>query len=386
MLIKRPIYNQELKCVAIEILVGQDLNTCTEQQSQSQHAALLAILETTDTSVPLFVPFALRPLVEAINPPGEHSIILNLHASMIDTKYPASEIDDSLFSIALLIDTPKELMWVNFADYIAFNEPLLNSADAVKLVKFCHSRQRKVMAYNISKPMDFELAKQLEVNFYCGDFLFHIPAKSDGEIAANKLSLLQLVSLLHQDDTTFNTVAEHIQKDPLMSYQLLRLVNSAMYSGYQPVDSIEQAVTRLGIVHLKNWVMVLSMHNVSQKPLELIESGLIRAHMAQTLMKAQSSIIAQAAYTAGLLSVLDSLLETPMAQLIEKIMLTEDIKSALLSRNGHLGELLKTVIAYEEGSWHMLEGNNYLGQDLSEIYVAALSLVSTGKQAMRTSA
>lgn len=101
-------------------------------------------------------------------------------------------------------------------------------------------------------------------------------------------------------------------------------------------------------------------------------------------MHEQTKIIAQAAYTVGLLSVLDSLLDTPMTKLIENIILSEDIRDALLSREGHLGELLDTVIAYEEGRWEILNSDQYLGQDLSKLYIDALGVVAKGKAALNS--
>ncbi|MCK1871931.1 2-oxo acid dehydrogenase subunit E2, partial [Legionella pneumophila] len=45
--------------------------------------------------------------------------------------------------------------------------------------------------------------------------------------------------------------------------------------------------------------------------------GLIRAHMAEELAKKSSNIFSQSAYTAGLLSILDCLLNKPMPALVE---------------------------------------------------------------------
>lgn len=159
-------------------------------------------------------------------------------------------------------------------------------------------------------------------------------------------------------------------------------MNSAAFSGFQAIESIEQAVVRLGIANLKNWVMVISMTNISQKPMELVESGLIRAHMAQKLAETQSNLCPQSAYTTGLLSVLGSLMDSPMSNLVDKITLTDEIKLALTAHKGPLGELLATVVAYEEGHWDTLKKNAYSGLDLSQIYIDCLEQVALGKKAM----
>ncbi|KTD64688.1 EAL and HDOD domain-containing protein [Legionella spiritensis] len=377
MLIKRPIYNQQLKCVALEIIANDQ-----EKEPQELLQPFTTIIRNADASLPLFVPYALRTLVELPEPPLENPIILKLHAADINQLYPIDELQNSLYSIALMIDDPKQLAWLNFAEYIALSEHLMAMADVTRVVKYSQAKQRKVIAYGIANINCFDQCKGLTMDYYCGDFLFQPHKQDTREIAANKLNLLTLIDKLQHSQVNLDDIIELIQTDPLLSYQLLKIANSAAFSGYQAVKSIQQAVTRLGIIHLKNWVMVLSMKNVSDKPVEIVESGLIRAQMAQKLAHANQNLCEQSAYTTGLLSVLDSLLDSPMSVLIDKITLADEIKMALLSREGALGELLSTVIAYEEGHWEALNGDEYCGMDLSQVYIACLEQVSFGKKAM----
>lgn len=377
MLIKRPIYNQQLKCVAMEIIARQEAN---EPEEFSNH--FTTVVRNIDSNLPLFIPYIFRKAVENLDPPLESPIILKLHAADINQTYTKEELQESAYSIALMIDNPEQLAYLNFAEYIALSEHLMAMADLTKVVKYCQSKQRKVMAYNISDPSRFINCKDMTMDYYCGDFIFQPENREIKEIAANKLNLLMLIEKLQHKDTHFDEIIALIQTDPLLSYQLLRVANSAAFSGYQAIESIQQAVTRLGMVNLKNWVMVLSMKNVSNKPIEIVESGLIRAQMAEKLAKSNPNLVSDKAYTAGLLSVLDSLLDTPMNVLIEKITLADDIKNALLTHDGELGQLLSTVTAYEEGHWEKLSSNDYCGMDLSEVYINCLEQVSIGKKAM----
>lgn len=121
------------------------------------------------------------------------------------------------------------------------------------------------------------------------------------------------------------------------------------------------------------------MKNISDKPLEILESGLIRANMAREIAKVHSSTISsQSAYTAGLLSILDCLLNKPMPELIAQITLAEDITRALLDHSGPLGELLDLVISYESGHWESIQQDSINGVDLSKLYIDSLSFVSKG--------
>ena len=371
---KRPIYNHELKCVAFEILAPKD-----EELNEELSEHLSQVVNSSDTELPLFIPFHLRNIIELVEPAVQNPIILKLAAEDIEVVYSTDDLKNSLFSIALLINSPKQLAWLNFAEYICLTEQLMDIADVRKVVQYSKAKQRKVIAYGLDQPFSFDKCKDMMMDYYCGDFLFKPVIDDQIDIAANKLNLLQLIQSLQKKECDLQKISIIIQTDPLLSYQLLRLANSAVFSGGNPITSIEQAVTRLGLINLKNWVVLFSMKNISDKPMEILESGLIRAHMAQEIAKvSRDNFSSQSAYTAGLLSILDCLLNKPMPELINKITLSEDITKALLDHTGSLGEILALVIAYESGHWELVNKDNINGLDLSKLYIDSLSFIANG--------
>ncbi len=371
MLVKRPIYNQQLHCVAFEILSQQKI-----QPNDEIAHCLFELIHNSDTELPLFIPFSLKDILEKMEPPITNPIILKLPAEEIESIYPLAELQESLFSIALLVSTPQQLAWLNFAEYIALTEQLMNGSDVTKVVRYSKAQNRKVIAYNLNKPISFDKCKAMTMDYYCGDFLFKPTDKGSTDIAANKLNALQLIETLQKDDCNFSEITDIIQTDPLLSFQLLKIANSVLFSSGQKIVSIDQAVVRLGMINLKNWIMLLSMKNITDKPVEILESGLIRAHMAEQLTKSSKDIASQSAYTAGLLSILDCLIDRPMSELINQITLADEIQNALLHHTGPLGELLALVVAYEEGHWENIPAPYFRGQDLSKLYIDSLDFVA----------
>jgi c-di-GMP phosphodiesterase len=369
MIVSRPIYNQQLQRVAFEILYSSK-----DPLNQELSSDLLQIISANDTDLPLFIPFGLKRFIEYLKTPNP--IILKVLAEEVETLYSLDELRDSSFSIALVINSPPQLTWINCAEYVALTEQLINQANMSKVVQYTKENLRKVMAYGLTKPFTFNKCKNLAIDYYCGDFLFKTSIEEPLEIATNKFNLLQLIQSVQKEDCDLKTMAVLIQSDPLLSYQLLRLANSAAFSAGNPISSIEQAVTRLGTVQLKNWIVLFSMHNISNKPVEILESGLIRARMAQEIAKKHASINDQSAYTAGLLSVLDCLLNKPIEELISSITLSEEVTDALVSRSGDLGEILSTIIAYESGHWESVGQDTVNGLDLSKLYIDSLSILS----------
>jgi hypothetical protein len=58
---------------------------------------------------------------------------------------------------------------------------------------------------------------------------------------------------------------------------------------------------------------------------------------------------AEAHFTVGLFSLADALLDAPMDDVLETLPFSDEIRAALLRREGPKGELLSTVTAYEQG-------------------------------------
>jgi EAL and modified HD-GYP domain-containing signal transduction protein len=273
----------------------------------------------------------------------------------------------------------KQLVWINLADYLAVTEQVVSS-NAEKIVQFAKLHNRKVIAYNIEIPLNFEVCKTLIIDFYCGDFVFRPTATADHKIPANKLHLMHLIKHVQAKEIDLIEVAKIIKNDALLSFQLLKIANSAAFLGGVELNSIDQSILRLGTNQLKHWAMTLSMRQISDKPIEVLESGLIRAYMAQTIATQFSEVNPQTAYTAGLLSILDCVLNKSMEEIAREIGLSPEMTKALSQFEGPTGQLLSTVIAYETGNWQNMPQQDIDALDLSRIYIESLSHIQNEYQ------
>ena len=84
------------------------------------------------------------------------------------------------------------------------------------------------------------------------------------------------------------------------------------------------------------------------------------------------------AFMTGILSLMDTLLGTPMSEVVVQLNLTDDVRDALLSRTGRLGGLLKIVEAIERNDHDtvascLAEGKPCSLAELPAIQVAAMT-------------
>ena len=82
--------------------------------------------------------------------------------------------------------------------------------------------------------------------------------------------------------------------------------------------------------------------------------------------------------SAGILSLLDALLETPMTEVIEQLRLPDDVRKALLDREGKLGHLLRVAESLERTddagvSSLLAEGDPCTTSELPALQIEALS-------------
>ena len=97
-------------------------------------------------------------------------------------------------------------------------------------------------------------------------------------IAAGQFELPQLrqtsmavMALANDPSAEIQEIAKLIQADPVLSSQLVKMANSALYSGLEPITSLHDGVMRLGLRALRTMILSASM-----KGLVLRGKGLTR--------------------------------------------------------------------------------------------------------------
>jgi EAL and modified HD-GYP domain-containing signal transduction protein len=99
-------------------------------------------------------------------------------------------------------------------------------------------------------------------------------------------------------------------------------------------------------------------------PLEVINISLARAKMCELLALAAGQKKAEEFFLTGLMSMLEQLMNQPMAEALEHLPLTDAVIHALLRQEGVLGEALRCAIQYE--CWN-LDAANFAHLNMAQI-------------------
>ncbi len=211
----------------------------------------------------------------------------------------------------------------------------------------------KVETYEV-----YEECKALGFTLFQGYFFAKPKILSGKKLSRNEISVINLMDKLNSEQVDYDEVISIISADVSLSYNLLRTLNSGMYTLAKKVESVRQAAIMLGINHLRNWINLLALGSLENKPAILLETSIIRAKMCELIgEKIKSDYPSETFFAVGLFSVLDAFFDTPLKQLIGKLSLSTSMQKALLEHEGILGKTLDIVIHYQEGK---IDNNNVL--------------------------
>lgn len=208
-----------------------------------------------------------------------------------------------------------------------------------------------LIAEKIESLAVFEQCVALGFDLFQGYYLEKPQIVEGRKINANVNLALTIINELQQPDVSFDKLSYLVSKDPKLSYQLLRILNSPAQGLKREVSSLKQAVVFLGVVSLKKWVILISLLQNSDVPDAFFTVLLTRARTCELLAKTIELKDADSYFTVGLFSGLDRVLNLEMSDVIKHLSIPKDVQDALLNRAGFKGETLSKVILLERADW-----------------------------------
>ncbi len=118
---------------------------------------------------------------------------------------------------------------------------------------------------------------------------------------------------------------------------------------------MKQALALLGEKEIKNWFYVLILKTMGEdKPEIIIINSLIRAKFAESIaIKFQIGIKPFNAYLIGMLSMVELLINRPLEEILNELLIPIEVKDALngINNSNNYSKLLNLLIEYENGQW-----------------------------------
>ncbi|HBR09426.1 MAG TPA: hypothetical protein DD735_11125 [Clostridiales bacterium] len=246
-------------------------------------------------------------------------------------------------------------------------EPLLDLADIVKIdfvrsgeaqienaVRQINRGRRKILlAEKIETHEALEFAKSFGFTLFQGFFFCRPTMNTAKAVDSDAVARMNLLRMIYDPDVSFFDLAELIKRDVVISYRLLKIVNSAYYGLEYTVNGILHAITILGLVEVRKWVTLIIFHQANAgKPNELIRMGLIRGlFMEKLAVQMNRRRVKDEYFMIGLFSLADVILGSPMAAIMAETHLNQDICGPLVTGEGERARLLDIIRHIERAEW-----------------------------------
>lgn len=298
------------------------------------------------------VPYAL--------PPGQ--TVIQVPESALDSEETVSVLKELVrdgYSIAVDDFEGRTPLTDDLADLVIVDTLGRSAAELAPIVEQARQAGALVLAKRVEDMDAFSMTKELGFPLFQG-FYFRRPELIAGrKLTSHQASRFNLLKSIEQQDPDFEALAKDIQTDVSISYRLLTYLNSAAFSFTQPIQSIKQAIVLLGWKQLRSWlrVIVLTDLHPKGKSSELFFVAVQRGKFLELIANSheKSRTEPDSMFLLGLLSLLEAMLEMPMADIVGKLPLAPEFKSALLGEDTEMAKWLELVRAHEKGKWEDLD-------------------------------
>nr|WP_300183957.1 HDOD domain-containing protein [uncultured Agathobaculum sp.] len=258
---------------------------------------------------------------------------------------------------------PRYLALMEYLSYIKIDLSQMSASAAENIMRVAHSMHKKVIATGVDSQQQRDVAISLGVHGMQGQYIADQLANKVHQSSYLRSNFFRLVVAVTREEPDIHEIEQIVATDVTLSYSLLKIANSAYFARRTQTTSIQQAIVTLGLSQLKRWVYLLSAGDTDDSHLqdseEFIKISFMRASFASELQKyVKHPVLTRSeAYLLGMFSTLEYLIDAPMAEIIADIPMVDELKNALLNREGSGGMLLELVISYEKADWKKITEN-----------------------------
>ncbi|MDA8197135.1 MAG: HDOD domain-containing protein [Actinomycetota bacterium] len=269
---------------------------------------------------------------------------------------------------------------LSFVDFVKIDVSKYESNEIARRIQAIRKYHVNTVALKVETWEQLDFCGEVGFDLFQG-YVLSKPQIIEGRtLSPAHLTNVQLATELSNPSATIENVVEIVQKDPGLGYRVLQSASEGTFYGMRrTVRSLNEALVLLGWRRLQAWVTLMLIVEPSSTPDVKIKTALIRARLCELIANKIDPELKDAAYTTGLLSSLDLLLNIAIEDVIKDLPIDQEIKDAILRLEGTLGHVLAEAEFLQLGIGPSdVDPDNrtlkaILAHELQEIYIDAIS-------------
>lgn len=388
---RQPIFNNTMDVVGYELLYRDSDQNFYNSSINSNVATAILLMNT-------YFHFGIENLI------GDATAFINFDAHLIkadipqllSTKNVVIEILEEIVPDPIILEKFRQLRRDGYTiaidDYIVDypHQDVLpfcqimkidfikNSREQIKSILTKYRKQGKLfLAEKVETRDDFEWAKNQGFEYYQGFFFSKPTMLKSKELNVSSSQYVRLLEALYEKEPDYRKISKIIEIDVVLTYKLLKLVNSNFSLGTQ-ITSIHHALSILGIDAFTKWLTLAMVQNLGKvTSSEVVKVSMIRSKMLE-LMAASSSMLRgheDEMSLLGILSVIDVMLQRPMEEIVIELPLSTELRKTFLRQESLYLYPYELCLAYERGDFKHIDTSaddaSYINE-LSRHYIEAV--------------
>ncbi len=226
-------------------------------------------------------------------------------------------------------------------------------------------------ARSIDSPEAFERVKN-HFDVFHGAFYQRRSTATASDVGTGRLATLQLLAECANPDASLEDFEAIIGRDPSLTFRVMQLANSGYASLPRRLNSVREALITVGVTNIRNLAMIASLNRIEDQHPELLMNALVRAKICEVLAR-KTGLTPTVAFTAGLLSMLDSFLGVSLDEATERAALNDELRAAIVHHEGPMGGFVRAAVAIESADVDTASYTTFTADDLGDAYIASLT-------------
>ncbi|HJV52210.1 MAG TPA: EAL domain-containing protein [Noviherbaspirillum sp.] len=213
-----------------------------------------------------------------------------------------------------------------------------------ELAGLCKAHGKKLLARGVDTLAQFEVCAALGFDYFQGYYFTKRQVGDGKKLTPTQQAVSDLIALIDSDAADAD-IERSIKTNVALGLNLLRLANTPATSAHR-IDSLRQALAVVGRNQLRRWLQIMQHEEISidtprMMPLLTLATarGRLLELVAHKLVPGNRGI-GDTAFMVGIMSLMDTVFGVPMHDILHQIPLVDEVRDALLSRQGYFGALL----------------------------------------------
>lgn len=340
-----------------------------------------------------FINFTERLLVEdfayALPPKKTVVEILEMIEPTQDILDKCRALRNSGYMLAIddYVGASKFLPYLDVVDIVKFDVKDKSFSEIFGMVEPLLGKDVIMLAEKVESPEMMRYTKSLGFKLFQG-YHFSRPEVISGKMMSScDTSRMRVLAEICKEDLELTRLACIISSDLSLSYRLLRYLNSATFGYAVKINSIERAASVLGTKNLTKWLMTAILSDMQQtnKGMEAAWISVLRAFFLQILSSRfeVDGLSADSLFLVGLFSKIDTILDMPIAEVLNQLPLASNVKAALTEQANPCRRILEFIDSIEEGDWDRTEQYaSHLDLDVKHVGDAYLEALKHSSELM----